>query len=94
MLPLRDQCQNFCQDGLHRVQKAAHPKGCKALTTQLLKFVCNRNGLAKFISVLSLFADSLVRVDHRVDHKVTREVKDLLKQQMVGGVKLERNMPP
>ena len=50
--------------------------------------MCNRNGIAKFINVLSvrsLFADSLVWVDHWVDHKVTREVKDLLKQQMVGG---------
>ena len=51
--------------------------------------------LSMFLSVRSLFADSQVWVDNWVDHKVTREVKDLLKQQMVGGgVKLERNMPP
>ena len=38
---------NFCQDGLHCIQKAAHQKDCKALTIQLLKICVQSNWYCK-----------------------------------------------
>ena len=94
MLPLRDCCQTVLPDC---VQCILHfnSKGYKAPTIQKFlateNFVYSCNDIAKFIKVFERTRSICRQPGSGRPSEVTREVKDLVVQQMVWGIKLEIN---